>query len=138
MFANVKLKNSNAILGFCLPVICFLAFCQSSLYGVDYTLTYTAGPNGTITSTTSQTVTQGLDGTAVTAVPNPGHNFVKWSDDVLTATRIDTNVTADINVTAVFDSSLSACGDNSYGQIGDGTQTQRLTPIEIISNVRRS
>ena len=47
-----------------------------------YTLTYTAGANGTITGTSPQTVNHGADGTAVTAVPNAGYHFVDWSDGV--------------------------------------------------------
>ena len=35
-----------------------------------YTLTYTAGANGTITGTSPQTVNHGADGSEVTAVPN--------------------------------------------------------------------
>ena len=38
----------------------------------------------------------------MTAVPGAGYHFVDWSDGVLTAARTDTNVTADINVTATF------------------------------------
>ncbi len=67
-----------------------------------YTLTYTAGANGTISGTTPQTINHGASGTAVTAVPNQGYHFVQWSDGVLTASRTDTNVTANINVTATF------------------------------------
>src|SRR5580765_4901817 len=68
----------------------------------QYTLTYNAGPNGSISGTTPQTVNHGADGTAVTAVPNAGYHFVSWSDAVLTATRTDTNVQADLTVTASF------------------------------------
>jgi hypothetical protein len=67
-----------------------------------YTLTYTAGANGSITGTTPQTVNAGADGTAVTAVPAANYHFVKWSDNVLTATRTDTNVQGNISVTATF------------------------------------
>src|SRR5204862_8102213 len=45
-----------------------------------YTLTYTAGVNGSITGTTPQTVNHGADGTPVTAVPAAGYHFVNWSD----------------------------------------------------------
>ena len=38
----------------------------------------------------------------MTAVPDAGYEFVDWSDGVLTASRTDQNVTADINVTASF------------------------------------
>jgi len=69
---------------------------------VTYTLTYTAGANGTITGTTPQTVGYGASGTLVTAVPNAGYHFVSWSDGILTAARTDTNVTVDITVTANF------------------------------------
>ena len=47
-----------------------------------YTLTYTAGANGTIAGTTPQTVNYGANGTLVTAVPNTGYHFVEWSDGV--------------------------------------------------------
>jgi len=67
-----------------------------------YTLTYTAGANGTISGTSPQTVNQGTSSTAVTATPNGGYHFVSWSDGVATAARTDTNVTANINATANF------------------------------------
>ncbi len=67
-----------------------------------YTLTYTAGANGTITGTSPQTVASGGSGTAVTAVANTGYHFVNWSDGITTATRTDTNVTANKSVTANF------------------------------------
>ncbi|WP_169834459.1 InlB B-repeat-containing protein [Paenibacillus donghaensis] len=67
-----------------------------------YKLNYTAGNNGTLTGSVAQTVNSGANGTAVTAVPDAGYHFVKWSDDVLTATRTDINVLADVDVTASF------------------------------------
>ena len=70
--------------------------------GGSWTLTYNAGAGGSITGTTPQTVASGADGSQVTAVPNAGYRFVRWSDGVMTASRTDTNVTADINVTAIF------------------------------------
>ncbi len=66
------------------------------------TLVYTPGSNGSITGTTTQTVTIGEDGTTVTAVPNTGYHFVSWSDDVLTASRTDINIVDSINVVASF------------------------------------
>ena len=70
--------------------------------GGSYTLTYNAGAGGSVIGITPQIVDHGADGAEVTAVPNAGYRFVRWSDDVLTASRTDTNVTADINVTATF------------------------------------
>ena len=75
--------------------------------GVDYaidtfTLSYTAGAGGSLSGDASQTVNYGEDGTAVTAVPDTGYQFVDWSDGVSTASRTDTNVTANVSVTANF------------------------------------
>ena len=42
------------------------------------------------------------DGTPVLAVPDFGYAFDEWSDGVTTAARTDTNVTADLSVTANF------------------------------------
>src|SRR5450759_3352672 len=67
-----------------------------------YTLTYTAGANGTITGTSPQTVNSGGSGTLVTATPNAGYHFVSWSDGVLTAARTNSNVTGNVTVTATF------------------------------------
>ena len=67
-----------------------------------YTLTYTAGANGTITGTSPQTVNHGANGTAMTAVPNTGYHFVNWSDSSTANPRTDTSVTANVSVTANF------------------------------------
>lgn len=69
---------------------------------IKYNLTYTAGANGSITGEATQTVNHGSDGTAVTAVPNDGYHFVKWSDDVTANPRTDANVIADVTVEAQF------------------------------------
>jgi hypothetical protein len=72
--------------------------------GVGYTLSYTAADSGgTITGNTTQTVSAGGSGTAVTAVPDSGYYFVSWSDGDLNATRTDTDVTGDITVSAIFE-----------------------------------
>ncbi|MBN2450689.1 MAG: InlB B-repeat-containing protein [Lentisphaeria bacterium] len=70
---------------------------------VQHTLTYSAGDGGSVTGDSLQTVAHGANGTAVTAVPDPGYLFVQWSDGVTTATRQDTNVTASITVEATFE-----------------------------------
>ena len=75
----------------------------------QYTLTYTAGTGGTISGTTPQTVDYGANGTAVTAVPNSGYSFTSWSDGTSTATRTDTNITANKSVTSTF--TLSSCSN---------------------------
>lgn len=67
-----------------------------------YTLTYVAGANGSISGEAIQTVSHGGSGTEVTAVPDEGYHFVKWSDGVETASRTDSNVTGNITVTAEF------------------------------------
>ena len=67
-----------------------------------YTLTYVAGSNGTILGTSPQTVNYNSSGTAVTAVPNAGYHFVRWSDDRLDAVRQDMNVTASLTISATF------------------------------------
>jgi hypothetical protein len=74
-------------------------------------------------------VLHGDDGSAVTAVPTTGYEFVDWSDGVQTAERTDTNVTADLSVTAHFAS-------DSYtvtSSVGSGSGTiDPLGPQEIL------
>ena len=68
-----------------------------------YVLHYIAGGgNGSISGDAYQAVVSGESGSAVTAVPNAGYGFKKWSDNVMTASRTDTPVTADKTVTANF------------------------------------
>lgn len=67
-----------------------------------FTLTYINGSNGGITGNLSQTVNCSANGTAVTAVPNACYYFVNWSDSSTTNPRTDTNVAANISVTANF------------------------------------
>jgi uncharacterized repeat protein (TIGR02543 family) len=73
----------------------------------SYTLTYTAGANGTITGTTPQIISYGGSGITVTAVANTGYHFVNWSDGQTANPRTDTNVTANISVTATFAGNVS-------------------------------
>jgi len=85
-----------------------------------FLLTYTAGGNGTISGTTPQTVNLGARGMAVTAVPNTGYSFVSWSDGLTTATRTDTNVTANVTVTVNFSTNWTHTGAVLTGYTGPG------------------
>jgi hypothetical protein len=69
---------------------------------ITHTLTYTAGAGGTFIGISPQTVAHGGNGTEVTAVPNTGYHFVQWSDGVLTASRTDSNIVNNLDVTATF------------------------------------
>ena len=74
---------------------------------VEYTVTYTAGANGTIEGATGGVITQsviaGESGPTVTAVPNPGFAFYQWSDGITDNPRTDLSVTNDITVVAEFE-----------------------------------
>lgn len=75
----------------------------AATFAIDtYTLSYSTDGTGTISGTPVQTVDYGSSGTAVTAVPNAHYHFVQWSDGVQTATRTDSNVTANLSVAATF------------------------------------
>jgi len=65
-------------------------------------LEYIAGAGGTISGPATQTVLAGDSGATVTAMPAAHHHFTSWSDGVLTAARRETNVAADLSVTANF------------------------------------
>ena len=84
-----------------------------------YTLTYVASNGGYLVGNLSQTVTYGESGTKVTAVPNYGYRFVKWSDDKVEDTRCDTEINSSVSVTAEFEFLFAG---------GEGTQ---LNPYEI-------
>ncbi|MFZ3043611.1 MAG: peptidoglycan-binding protein, partial [Minisyncoccia bacterium] len=69
---------------------------------VTHTLTYVAAANGTLSGISPQTVNDGASGSTVIAIADPGFHFTSWSDGVATAARTDSNVLADISVTASF------------------------------------
>ena len=100
----------------------------TATFSDKYTLTYTAGSNGSITGTTPQQVKEGLDGAPVTAVPDIGFHFIDWSDGVTTAARTETNVIADITVTANFaENKLSLIIDSSSIVENGGTSTATVS-----------
>jgi hypothetical protein len=91
-----------------------------------FTLTYTAGVGGTLNAGVSENVQSNIiafgNGAEVTAVASLGYRFDKWSDDVATASRTDTNVGADLNVTALFTPNAAA-PTNLQATAGDGLVT---------------
>ncbi len=88
---------------------------------LTYTLSYVAGEGGYLLGNANQTVTYGESGTKVTAVPNDGYRFVKWSDDKVEDTRCDTEINSSVSVTAEFEFLFAG---------GEGTQ---LNPYKIES-----
>jgi hypothetical protein len=89
-------------MGVYIPPSTITGIAYSTAASANYTLTYTAGPNGTLSGTTPQTVASGGSGTAVTAVPNANYHFVNWSDGSTANPRTDSNVFASKSVTANF------------------------------------
>lgn len=69
---------------------------------VNYNVNYTAGANGSISGIQNQKVPYGGNSQSVTAIPDSGSSFVKWSDGSLESSRQDLNVTGDIDVIASF------------------------------------
>ena len=93
-------------------------------FPATFTLVYAAGLHGSLTGSSTQVVSNGGDGTAVTAVPDSGYTFAGWSDGGLTATRTDTSVTGDLSVTASF-------VDNTPPVISSVTSTPSSTSAVI-------
>ena len=69
---------------------------------VFYTVTYVATSGGYIVGNSVQTVEQGQNTEAVTAVADDGYTFEKWSDGLTSATRQDCNVQESVTLTAIF------------------------------------
>ncbi|GMK45809.1 hypothetical protein PghCCS26_29370 [Paenibacillus glycanilyticus] len=72
-------------------------------FAIDtFTLTYSAGAGGSVTGAATQQINYQANGTEVKAEPAIGYHFIGWSDGIQTATRQDTGIVADLNVTADF------------------------------------
>jgi uncharacterized protein (TIGR02145 family) len=80
----------------------------------EYTLEYIAGDNGSIIGESLQTVSYSEDGSEVTADPDTDYHFLMWSDLREDNPRIDTNVTEDISVEAIFESESNPYFLNAY------------------------
>jgi hypothetical protein len=89
----------------------------------SYILNYAAGLGGTLTGTIRQTVVQGASGSTVTAVPNTGYIFKKWSDGSTANPRTDTNVTKDVSAAADFTFNQSQTYTLNYAAGLGGTLT---------------
>jgi len=83
---------------------------RSASSGAEFMLVYTALAGGAIDGVATQIVALGGSGSSVTAVTNPFYAFVQWSDGLGTAGRTETNVQANLAVSAQFAAILAANG----------------------------
>ena len=83
---------------------------------ITFTLNYSAGIGGTINGTSLQTVVSNAAGSAVTAMPNAGYGFSKWSDNSTVNPRTDANASSNLTVTANFVATIQ--GTNFYVRAG--------------------
>ena len=99
---------------------------SASFARLTYSLAYTADEHGAISGEAAQTVGWGGDGTAVTAEPEAGYRFVQWSDGGTANPRTDTNVQANLAVSASFARltySLAYTADEHGAISGEAAQT---------------
>ena len=64
-------------------------------------------------------VTSAAQSVTVTAVPEDGYVFVKWSDGVTKRTRTDTNFDQNVDVTAVFAAASIQVSSSGKAGLGD-------------------
>lgn len=74
----------------------------TAIFKIAYTVEYTAGEHGKIEGETNQQIAYLKSGTTVTAVPDEGYIFVRWSDGNTNAERTERYVTEAVNVSAIF------------------------------------
>ena len=68
-----------------------------------FILNYGAGSGGDIDGPALQIVDKGSEGQPVIAKASPGYKFVKWSDNVVNKTRVDSPVDSNVVVVAQFE-----------------------------------
>lgn len=101
-----------------------------------YTLSYLSSAGGTLSGSTSQIVSAGSDGSAITAVPNNGYIFVRWSDNSTANPRTDLNVLGDISVSAIFERIASGSNTPSMpAGIGDGSRDATVSAGNIFGSI---
>jgi hypothetical protein len=102
---------------------------QAQYSVIQYTLTYLAGANGSISGTATQTVAYGNDGAFVTAVPDSGYHFVNWSDTSDLNPRGDANITADLTLMANFALNIPPLVGNGSGATSVSTSSAILNGV---------
>ncbi len=86
---------------------------------IKITVTYNAAEGGTIDGVAVQEIEYGGSAATVTAVPNAGYKFVKWSDtDSDNPVRTDENITNNLTATAQFERIVFTV---AYSTDGNGT-----------------
>ncbi len=107
----------------------------------NYIVSYLSGANGSINGNETQSIFHGSSTTEVEAIPNDCHHFVQWSDGITDNPRADDNITADMEVTAIFavdQFSVSYLSQENGQIIGSTTQTvdcsSSTTAVEAIPN----
>lgn len=78
------------------------AFCGCKEKATTYTIEYIAQEGGKIEGEAAQQIEAGNNTVLVTAVPDEGYTFVRWSDGREFPERYDKNITADKTYTAIF------------------------------------
>ena len=104
---------------------------QGVLYQASYRVDKTGGTlsSGSDSGKTSLSyeVTSAAQSISVTAVPEDGYVFVKWSDGVTQKTRTDTNFKQNVDVTAVFAAASVHISSTGKAVLGDSyTFTAKL------------
>ena len=104
---------------------------QGVLYQASYRVDKTGGTlsSGSDSGKTSLSyeVTSAAQSISVTAVPQDGYVFVKWSDGVTQKTRTDTNFKQNVDVTAVFAAASVHISSTGKAALGDSyTFTAKL------------
>ena len=105
---------------------------QSVLYQAAYRVDKNGGgtlSSGSDSGKTALTydVTSTAQAVSVTAVPQEGHVFVRWSDGVTQKTRTDTNFKQNVDVTAMFAQASISISSTGKAVLGDSyTFTAKL------------
>ena len=104
---------------------------QGVLYQASYRVDKTGGTlsSGSDSGKTSLSyeVTSAAQSISVTAVPQDGYVFIKWSDGVTQKTRTDTNFKQNVDVTAVFAAASVHISSTGKAVLGDSyTFTAKL------------
>jgi len=102
--------NENSLVGSTLYYVRALAtndggttYGSSTSFYTKHTVTYSANANGSISGSNTQSISHNGSTSAVTAVPNAGYHFLRWSDNSTANPRTDANVTSSFSRSATFD-----------------------------------
>jgi len=117
-------------------------FTAEFVYSGTYTVTYVAGTGGKLSvnnnsvydSRYDSVVVSGANAAVITAVPDSGYKFVKWSGGSTDIQRFNIDVRANVSDTAIFEIQTAVASPNREIPTAPAKEIATVAPVAIVAS----